>query len=150
MSDDYFAGLLDGEGTFYIKKEKGRGRYPFSFTARVTAEMNDLPPIQALQSAFGGTLNHIRRLPERNDTHVWGVSGQNLLDRLNGKLLVKQAQLSLLQEFLANVRVGASISKEAYEVQTQCYLRMRTLNLRGVHDEESISGLRNTWLRPTA
>jgi len=107
------AGFLDGEGCFYMQKNKQRGNY--YWTPSLTAEQADLRPLEKLQELFGGTIyTRPSRGENRRPTWAWRLGGNEklafVLAELEPYLIVKKEKAIEMQERIAiNLAKGSRI-----------------------------------------
>lgn len=97
MTDDYFAGLFDGEGTLRISRN-GR-QYQLLISLGMTAE----EPIKALRERFGGWIEHRSNTGTQwKPVYIWrGSSGTAIrfLDAVQPLLCVKKRQAEIARQF---------------------------------------------------
>lgn len=83
----YAAGLLDGEGSFMIRKNKpGRKRRSISYTAVVSCKMTDAAPIEFLVNKFGGLLYQKRVTPAGKKIWEWRLGSRQAVPFLTSLL----------------------------------------------------------------
>ena len=126
MTDDYFAGLFDGEGTLRISYN---GR---QYQLLASLGMTDRRPIEALKERFGGWIEERSNAGTAwRPVYIWRASSKGaaaLLDAVEDALIVKREQARLarsFQELLAERTPMDDPRKQA------CYDEMRELNKRG-------------------
>lgn len=97
MTDDYFAGLVDGEGSIRIARQS-RG-----YHLRVQMTLTDRRPLDALRARFGGSVYAWDPADgRRRPWYQWVVTSSRAaaaLEALLPHLMVKQAQAYLGLEF---------------------------------------------------
>ena len=84
----YFAGILDGEGSFFKEKNRGKHYYP-----TISCEMTDKDVILALKKYF--KVGHVNEFPPRNKhwntSYRWRVRGASAIEIL--KVIKKSMNL---------------------------------------------------------
>lgn len=140
MRLEYLAGLFDGEGCFLIAKSspgKSHTIRPYRYQARAALNIRDKVIADLLVESFGGTARFCKRdNPNYSPIYSWTCMGKGLdkmLELLDGRLLIKQAQCDTLKLFQeVKKRVGnRSISDSDYAESEKLYFKMRELNKRG-------------------
>jgi hypothetical protein len=126
MTDDYFAGLFDGEGSLRISSNGKQ------YQLLASLGMTDLRPVSAMRERFGGWIEE--RTNEGTvwkPVHIWrAASGPTmaLLDAIEDKLLVKGEQAHIAREFQ---QVLQERTPRDDPRKRALYERMREANRRG-------------------
>jgi hypothetical protein len=97
MTDDYFAGLFDGEGTLRISFNGKQ------YQLLASLGMTDRRPIDALHARFGGWIeNRSNEGTGWKPVFIWRASSSGavaLLNAIENSLLVKQEQAKIARKF---------------------------------------------------
>lgn len=137
-TDQYFAGLFDGEGTFCAVKRNEAGS---KFTFRAVIAMCDEEPIYLFGKRFSGNVTY--RTPQRigwKGTYRWEASGWRaveLAEILRPYLIVKKRHALLLIEaksYLRPIGVPASgkpLPKSVNEARSSIAAKLAALNRKG-------------------
>jgi hypothetical protein len=141
VTDDYFAGLFDGEGWFSIARNNGlrnggRREYQYQCCAALVVRQREV--IEILVERYGGRIS--RKKPAKanhNEAWQWTASGNAAMDfaiAMNDKLLIKHKQAALIVMFQSakNAWGPKGLSDEQYMLYGDFYSRMKELNVRGV------------------
>lgn len=105
MTDEYFAGLFDGEGCITIARGRTRGSVRPSFELRCIVNMTTpgLGALTALHRTYGGYLTrHCRRKGVLSEQQSWvatGAPAAAFLTRVLPYLLVKRDEAEYALEF---------------------------------------------------
>ena len=129
---NYFAGVVDGEGTIGISKcRKGfkQNRQGYCYRAFFHITNTYLPLLQYLQKHFGGRIAY---LDERAMcyNHTFSANEiRNIFPELIPYLLVKRRQAEIVLEFLNKMEKTkfCSPSDELYEFYEKCYLECKAI-----------------------
>lgn len=93
MSDDYLAGLFDGEGWVSVIYKRNPN---LSLGLFVGVKMTHRVAVEQFQERFGGSVTHVvHPNPNHSDTWTWRVtslSAMAALETLEPRLLVKKPQ----------------------------------------------------------
>lgn len=75
LSNEYIAGFMDGEGTFFLAQRKqkyivknGDAKTCYSWSVRVSVTNTFLPVLEQIQNKYGGTLRIVIYAGERKAT----------------------------------------------------------------------------------
>lgn len=144
LSDDYIAGLFDGEGWFYIMRTSGkfnRHKRKYAFQCKAGLTIREEFIIDYLVNNFGGSkfVNKPRKLAH-SLTYNWNVTGANALafaKRMENKLQLKNKQAKLLINF-QNIKdsrnpKNSPLSDEEYDTYQLLYEEMRLQNKKGIN-----------------
>jgi len=128
----YIAGLLDGEGTFTLRWNRG-ARCP-SFYPSIMVSMTHEGVIRLLAKAFqvsyttkvrsGRRAYHLLRITTKHEMVM-------ILEALRRWLIVKKEHAQIILEFLALKEREELTPKEIVSKQAELYLRIRQLNPKG-------------------
>ncbi|MCA1841212.1 MAG: LAGLIDADG family homing endonuclease [Actinobacteria bacterium] len=137
MTDDYAAGLFDGEGYFTINKSfRKECRSPsHQVYARVT--MRDMDIIGEFRDAFGGTASIHKYATDKHCTYyTWTVCGESVVvfaSRVGPLMISKRDHAELAVEFQTfkrqNLNQPNSIDRVA--ALEDFFQQMKILNKRG-------------------
>jgi len=145
ISDEYVAGLLDGEGCVTMvhrpRRDKRREGEWQSYVY-VTFTMCDRAPLDAIQERFGGPVIALKRASERwRPAFRWQSAGppaEAILRAARPYLLVKHRQADLALEFRDQLIQGgrtspirAKMNAEVHAHRLRLLDQMRELNRRG-------------------
>lgn len=126
MTDDYFAGLFDGEGTIRISDNKRQ------YQLLVSLGMTDRRPVDALKARFGGWVETRSNVGTPwQPIYIWrGAStvAVRMLDALENRLVVKREHARVAREFQTLMSHRTPMRDPA---KAQCYEDMKVLNRRG-------------------
>lgn len=96
IPDSYFAGLIDGEGSLILRRNKGQGQYSFM----VACGMVTPEPLKALQARFGGGMYVSKGKNGLRDVYKWSIQNQAqalaCMKAIRPWLMVKDRQADLL------------------------------------------------------
>lgn len=136
--DWYLAGIIDGEGCIAVQKSKNGLENNPLFSARVCVGMVDKHICELFQREFGGSVRE-ERVPDRRSIYRWRLQDKKnslkFIERMEGKLKVKQNQLELISEFHSG-RISNPVNKrylceEELQRREGLYLKSRELNAVG-------------------
>lgn len=129
----YLAGIIDGEGCFYIQRPGGK-----SHTLRLFVMNTFKPLIDYLYKTFGG-FQYSRK--KENSTwkirHEWFVDRETLdelLPLLRPYLINKKEHLEIAIEFrktFPKIRTYHRIPYEFVAIRVDCHRRIKVLNKKG-------------------
>lgn len=109
ISDQYAAGLFDGEGYVRISKWENKEKTKVRNQIYAGINMTFLPVITELKNAFGGSVHinrHSLRNPNQRDCFVWNASSliaANFFRRILPHLIVKREEVELALELQASI-----------------------------------------------
>ena len=128
----YLAGIIDGEGCFYIGKPGG------NYTLRLFVMSTSKCLIDYLYKTYGGF--QYSRKKENSSwkiRHEWFVDTQileELLPLINPYLIIKHEHCQVAIEFRKTYPKSKSrprVSDEVHSIRESCHLRMKSLNKKG-------------------
>lgn len=126
MTDDYFAGLFDGEGTLRISYNGQQ------YQLLISLGMTDERPVQAIKDRFGGWVElRTNEGTAWKPVHIWRGSSKTaiaFLDAVEHALVVKKKQAVTARKFQALLDGKAP---KVTDEKHQMYLEMREHNRRG-------------------
>jgi hypothetical protein len=141
ISDDYFAGLFDGEGWFNIRRVKAshyRGTRQWAFQCSTNLVMREKSILIRMQERFGGNLNDIKNRSSKHSPYFsWRLGGLDSLKfayEMKDLLIAKREQSLILIEFQKEkIENGNSpLPDERYEKYCLYYDQMKRLNEKGI------------------
>lgn len=138
LTDDYVAGLFDGEGWFQIDRCMRRGCRRPSFQVHARICMRDADLLRALQSAFGGSLRRSAVATRVRAAYwSWDLCGEGVFvfaKRIGPRLHLKnrQARLSASFQELKRQNKNRPNSEERFGILSDMYTEMREYNRKGV------------------
>lgn len=137
MTNEYFAGFFDGEGTVDIRFRTTHGGKYFRYELRVQIVQIDVKPLIVLRDKWGGSICK----PKNSKTSRWLVSSDQaakFLRDVRPHLIVKADEADIGLEFaelmskrerqsLGGKRGFAKNSKERTSKQFLCFKQIREL-----------------------
>jgi hypothetical protein len=137
ISDQYLAGLIDGEGAVTILHYRSESRFRSHISVLVT--MCDREPLDAIATRFG---TRVLTLPRRNSrwrtAYRWqsqGVAAENLLRAILPYLIVKRQQAELALAFRDTLTAEGGrtkITAETMHLRAALAAEIHRLNERGI------------------
>jgi hypothetical protein len=135
----YLAGILDGEGTITVTRNRQYKRPTFQYRVRLAVYNTNKSLIDWLCQEFGGTVScNKSRIVGSKDLYVWRLMSlkdiQKLLKECIEFLIVKKRQAELALEFISERKFKNSFGKlnRSYsEIEENIHLEIRKLNKRG-------------------
>ncbi len=139
----YFAGIVDGEGCFYIgliPKKSGDGYASAHYRGLLKVDNTAMILIDWLNSIFSGT-NSAQCKPVckgqfRSQVYSWIVTGDRLLDlceQVLPYLTIKKRQCEIMIKFRKSYteKLGShKLSEESIATRQECFEAVRKLNSR--------------------
>jgi len=96
----YLAGIIDGEGCFYLAKRKQRGNHSAYKTPRIVVANTNIDLMNWLKENFGGYVTeHTPDNPKWSKSYQWTIAGNKALMLANWikpLLIVKQSEVDKL------------------------------------------------------
>ena len=141
----WLAGILDGEGCFYINRQRPHERNDLqtdSFRLFIKVTMGHLPTIERIQSIvkLGTIQNHAARSKTVNASYSWLVSAREagrVITLVKPYLLTKLSEVTIAETFLAiDTHLAGGAGGNSVKPQllidqaTVCYWRMRMAKSR--------------------
>jgi hypothetical protein len=134
----YFAGLLDGEGSVFIIRIKGRSRAPYEYHPCVSISNTVREPLELLVHYYSGSV-HLLRKENRGPQgrigkaiFVWAVSckkAKYFLDDVLPYLIIKRERARGTVEFQSRIiDTGKALTKD--EIETRDKLWKEIMNRR--------------------
>ena len=128
----YIAGLLDGEGTFTIRWNRGT-RFP-SFYPFIMVSMTNEEVIRFLAKTL--QVDFTRKVRNNRRTYyVLRITTKHeivmILEALKPWLIVKKEHAQIILEFIALKEKEELTHKEIVSKRAELYLKIRKLNLKG-------------------
>lgn len=139
----YFAGLLDGEGTFTIKRYKrynDKSKLFYQTYISCSFAESDLTSLllKKLQKEFGGSISQWKQNGEskKRDVISWSIVSRDAVKcakRLKHHLKLKKLQAEILIKLGKRMKnIGhRGLSDKEYETRGNIYWEMRKLNVKG-------------------
>ncbi len=129
MTDDYFAGLFDGEGTLRISFN---GRQ-YQLLAQLGLSGAEVPePLRVMQDRYGGWIEYRSNAGTPwKPVWVWRASSKGvlaLLDSIAEKLIIKREHARVAYEFQALLTHRSPVNAPE---KVRLFERMRELNAKG-------------------
>jgi hypothetical protein len=126
MTDDYAAGLFDGEGTLRISFNGKQ------YQLLASLGMTDRRPIEQLKKRFGGWIEERTNAgtPWR-PVYIWRASSTGavaLLDAIEGRVVVKAEHVAIAREFQALLKHRTPLDDPRKQA---LYDKMKEANRRG-------------------
>ncbi len=126
----YAAGIIDGEGSFYIhERPPYRSSVSPSHTLSVSVSNTDRRMLDWMHERFGGTI--LVNKPPTNrawsQAYQWRVSSRlavTFIDQIYPYLVCKREQADIAVEFAAIKHTGYPLSAEVIEARRGCRERM--------------------------
>lgn len=139
LSNDYVAGLFDGEGWFEIARSpatKANRRKVPSFQARASLTIREREIVEALRERFGGTVSETKATATHAAYFRWSVFGEQASDFaiiIGPSLHVKQERAALVVAFQKLKREGRNrpASSARVEKLSAFYEALRVANRKG-------------------
>lgn len=141
LSNEYSAGLFDGEGWFTIRAASGkryRMKREFAFQLRAALAMREKSLITALQETFGGSVREkISTNPKHSNYYYWELCGNGCLD-FASKLLPylkakrKQAEIAIAFQTTKQTLGNKALTDEEYWWYERLHRQMKKSNQKGV------------------
>ena len=102
----YFAGILDGEGSFFKEKNRGKHYYP-----TISCEMTDKDVILALKKYF--KVGHVNEFPPRKKhwktSYRWRVRGASAIEIL--KVIKKYLSIRRKEKIKVLIKEFPNVAK---------------------------------------
>jgi hypothetical protein len=126
----YLAGIIDGEGTFYI------GRTGKKWNSRLLIVNTDKRLIDWLQNNFGGLVYSRKSLknPTWKTKYEWILEKAKILpicEIVIPHLICKKEQADLMIKFRQSFLIKRDLSDETFNFRSDCHKHMNFLNHRG-------------------
>jgi hypothetical protein len=139
----YMAGLVDGEGCFFmakLPKKKGDGYVSEHYRGLLKIDNTDIRLLDWIDSVFSGTASaRCRSTSSRKferEVFTWTATGDRLLDlceQILPYLVIKKEQCLLMIKFRKTytTQLGSNkVSNEALAIRQECLEAIRKLNSR--------------------
>ncbi len=111
----YFAGIVDAEGSFGIKKSKGKASPAYSIRFKI--EMNESEILYLFSNEFGGNVRVTGR-----KTHTYEISGKLLLsflDKMLDYIILKKDEAKVLLDFIELQKKHSLLPRKRVKPQDQ-------------------------------
>jgi hypothetical protein len=138
--------MVDGEGSIYITIHRRKG-YRVGFDPWITVNNTNTKMLKWIKIAVNGGYIVERRqrgFPNRKICYVLRFSSnviRALLPKLMYALIIKKRQALLMMEFMKHKHVGGILSEKDYKSQQRIYIKMKSLNVRGIKVEHAQNGI---------
>lgn len=139
----YFAGIMDGEGTFSLGNTDG------TYRTLISVSNNNKMLIDWIQSKFGGGTRIARASVENcEDQHVWFLASKpkiaQILHYLIPELIVKKVPASILHDFCRRFNIGRGkyYSPSQYQEMAKYHQLLLLANSKGPGSENAKTSLR--------
>lgn len=142
VSNEYLAGSIDADGCISIvKMKRTAGGKCDRHELRLHITNTDLRFLEIIQLQFGGSLKGVRsdnnRNPKWKTAYSWRTQGKNaedIIKRVFPYLIIKKDRAEVALELRKTITNGQrnAVTDEILERRESLYLRMKTLNKRGV------------------
>jgi len=133
----YIAGLMDGEGSFQIKRKlrSGRINYQLWVTCGMSSRQENIDVLQEAKLIFGGNISISKPSGNRIGAIYWTVVSQQalkFLKEIKPYVKIKQKQLNLLIEFQTKLvsRKGKKKDLVKFKKQENMCIELRKLNFK--------------------
>lgn len=141
ISDEYFAGLFDGEGWIMIQRAAGkhyRAKREWAFQCMAALTIREEFLVLELQKRFGGTVNLQKSRSDKHSPYYkWQITGMNALkfaEEMKDLLILKKPHAELLIEFQKQKIENGNkpLPDWRYEFYEKCFDGMKAFNQKGV------------------
>lgn len=141
LTNEYVAGLFDGEGWFEINRVNGskyRMKRAYAFSVRACLQMRDKIIIDSLQETYGGTVSVYKpRKENHSTTYKWIVIGKKckeFSEKVKSHLLAKskQAEVAINFQIEKDLNGNKPLEETRYNKYCDLYDTMKELNKKGV------------------
>ena len=145
----YVAGLIDGEGSIFICKQKRWKNGSFGYQLRVMVGMTDKKTIDFLKNKLGGGIHCVKgRKVNHSDCYLWGIyakNASNLLKTLKPYLITKKEEAEIAIEFQGKCYFSKPIKKikveEMLKIREEYYNRLN--KTKRLKNHQWISKIKN-------
>lgn len=129
---NYFAGIVDGEGTIGIAKVKRKlkdNRQGYAYRTFFHITNTHLPMLQYLQKHIGGKISYLDERAQAYNMTFSANKIRELFPDLIPYLLIKKRQAEIVLEFLAKIKETnfCSPSDEIYDFYEKCFVECKKL-----------------------
>ena len=138
LDKNYIAGIVDGEGSIEIHKQKGRQRVLYNYNVRVRISNTCRDLLLLVQTEYGGVISQrLPRLNRRKDYQLEISShyALRLIRDILPFLVIKKEQATLALN-LPRTPPGQPMSAQMQQRQEQLYKALKLLNKKGVRSEQ--------------
>ena len=148
----YIAGLMDGEGSFQIKRKLRSGR--INYQLWVTCGMSNIPEnfevLKNIQKIIGGNICSIKPKENRIGAVHWTIVSQQalrFLKLIKPYIKIKNKQLNLLIEFQTKFvsRKGKKKDLVKFKKQEEMCIELRKLNFKNKLELQRLSERTSLW-----
>lgn len=141
LSNDYLAGLFDGEGWFSISRGKGsfyRSKREWAFQCHAALVMREEILCDSFCEKFGGKVTPMKNnSPNHSPYFKWAVTGMNALNFstiMKEHLVAKKAHAIVVEKFQNRKILNGNrpLPDETYDFYVACHAELAKLNQKGV------------------
>lgn len=139
IHDAYWAGIIDGEGTLTIKRQKySHTTFPLYHTIFIKVAMTNADIPQLLHEEFGGGFRVLPAKENRRMVFEWCVTSKKALAfllRIHPYLILKAEHAKLCLELQNTMRRSGTgrpykLSKEMYDRRDNIFRKVHSLNIK--------------------
>lgn len=144
----YFAGIIDGEGSFSIVKYVENGRLRYRLRLYVTNA--NKPLMDWATERFGGRV-YARTKPTGTVVYQWHCRdslAREVIAGVRSHLIVKAEQAEIADEFISGDWTTRPVPKEAIAARESLWHRMGVLNFAGGKSRKGPPGNRHGTISP--
>lgn len=136
----YIAGIIDGEGTITIKRQKNKlAKRGISFIPFISCgqTIKGKKVIYLLKKYFGGSIYSWKQKNNRLDTISWSIVGRDVekcVKKLYPLLLLKKKQAKVVLDYykyFKNIKHGSHLTDKQFYKKQDFFYKMRKLNVKG-------------------
>jgi len=142
----YMAGIIDGEGSIGIEKQKANGkqRKHDYYCLRLRVYNTNFELITWLLNNFGGNYFKNTKYKGRKQCYSWTLFGDNLLQVITAcepYFIVKKNLIEIVMEFRKTVigKTNWNIPKDIQEYRHALFLKAKAINKIGDHTTSPLS-----------
>lgn len=133
LSNQYVAGILDGEGCLGIKRVNSQESKNQCYSVYIKVVMTDYKIPEMLARDFGGNTWERKRTDGWKNSKEWLITGRQrvskFLEKTSKHLIVKKEQARILREF-CSYKTSGHIPPEIVRKRDDLYQQIRELNSR--------------------
>lgn len=136
MDVRYVAGIIDGEGSLYIHKQRRRNHIRYEVRAQVANTNHEL--LKLLKSEYYGSIYPYKLKERHRKAYLWATTNKNALHLINDVypfLIIKREVAKLILSF-PKVQSGKRMTPDVRQKRIEIYKVVKQLNRRGPRDEQ--------------
>lgn len=152
LEKGWVAGIIDGEGTILINREKKRDFHSWYYGLQVCVTNMDKRIIDKLKKICGGYIILVNRKWEYRPYYRWYIKNKNamnLLLELDNLIISKQKEIKLAIEFQSKKKLGVpkgSWGRPTFQSKEQkyfenCHKEMKAIRKRKIAEERLAQGV---------